>query len=471
MAELDTIVRNGSVIVEQNDEPQPVDIGISGGRIARLESRISEGATEEIDAEGCLVVPGAVDAHFHLGIYRDLALDAWSETRAAAAGGVTSIISYFRTGAHYLGRSGSYQEIFPAALAAVEGQAHVDYGFHLAPMTQTHLSELDWLVNQMGVTSFKFFWSYVGLGVDPESESYDGAFAYALMERIAEVNAARENKTRVSLSVHCEDADLVRLFSERATAYEGTPLQRYSQGRPSLAEVVSIQKTAEMAAVTGAPVNLLHLSSADALQALRDARRRFPGHDIRGETAAHYLSLPGHLGNSQHAKVNPPIRGVDDAESLWGGVTDGDIDWLGSDHCCSLAEQKEGTVWEAVPGFGGTSLLYPYLISEGYLGGRLSLGRVVALASANPARAYGCFGAKGRIGIGADADIAIFEPSTSRFHPVHSAQDFEPYDDVTLRVRLRQTLLRGETVAHDGIPIGSATGRYLNRPLRTSGKE
>lgn len=463
---LDTIIRNGSVLVEQESDPRTCDLGLKDGLIVQIEDRISDSAVSEIDAEGCLVVPGAVDPHFHLGIYRAVGDDASTETRAAAAGGVTSILSYFRTGGHYLNRSGSYREIFPAVLGEVEGKAHVDYAFHLVPMTNTHLTEIEWLVRDMGVTSFKFFWSYVGAGVDPESEAYDGAYAFELMERIAAVNTALPDAARVSLSVHCEDADILNVFAKRTEQFDGVPLSRYSQSRPTIAETLSIHRTAHMAAFTGAPINFLHLSSSDAVKALVDVRRAYPDHDFRGETGAHYLTIPERLGDENFAKVNPPIRGTDSAEAIWAAVTDGQIDWFGSDHCCSLAEHKAGEVWDAVPGFGGTSYIYPFLLTEGYLAGRLSLGQVVRLASARAAQSFGIFGKKGRIGIGADADIAIFEQTPSRYTASHSAQDFQPYGGaIDTGVALRRTLLRGQTVAIDGEPVDDPRGEYLHRPL------
>ena len=470
MPRFDTVIRGGHVLIESSTDPVTASIGISDGRVVAIcEDIPASQADEVIDARGKLVLPGAVDSHVHLGIYRSVSEDVESETVSAAVGGTTSVLSYFRTGHHYLDRSGPYREIFPEVLRASAGQAHVDFGYHLAPMTNTHIDEMEWLVTDMGVTSFKFFWSYVGAQMDPESESYDGGFAYRLMERVAELNRRHGHAGRISLSVHCEDAELIALFQGRAESAGPRPLDQYSTSRPALGEALSVHKTALMSAATGAPVNLLHLSSHEAAAALTEARGLRPAADLRGETAAHYLLLSDATGMSAHAKVNPPVRHGADAEALWSAIGDGRIDWIGSDHCCAMAEHKGGTVWDAVPGFGGAALMLPVLMSEGHLKRGLPVGRIVELVSRNPAKAFGCYGAKGRIGLGADADLVIFDRSVQRTvtpELLHSAQDHSPYAGLTVQGWPVRTLLRGHTVALDGQPVGQPVGRYLARPLQ-----
>jgi dihydroorotase-like cyclic amidohydrolase len=146
MARFDTVVKDGLVVIPYVGQLQ-MDIGIRGGRIAALEDQIpTSDAGELIDASGKVVLPGGVDTHFHLGIYRDMAQDTESETTSSVVGGVTSVVSYARTGRHYLNKSGPYKEIFPEILEACAGHARIDYGFHLAPMLSEHISEIPWLV-------------------------------------------------------------------------------------------------------------------------------------------------------------------------------------------------------------------------------------------------------------------------------------------------------------------------------------
>ena len=198
MARFDTVVKNGLVVIPYVGQIN-MDIGIREGRIAALEDRIdTTDADELIDASGKVVLPGGVDTHFHLGIYRDMAQDTESETTSSTVGGVTTVVSYARTGQHYLNKSGPYREIFPEILERVAGHARVDYGFHLAPMLPEHIAEIPWLVSEMGVSSFKYFMFYKGFNLASDSrdaqaytmsEDYDLGHLFEIMEKVAEVQA------------------------------------------------------------------------------------------------------------------------------------------------------------------------------------------------------------------------------------------------------------------------------------------
>src|SRR5437870_10256093 len=154
MARFDLAVLNGTLVVPYVGELR-ADVAARDGRIVQIGDTIDPADAESIvDARGKLVFPGGVDAHFHIGIYRPVAEDAESETRSALVGGVTTVVSYFRTGSHYLNRSGPYREIFPEVLAATDGHAYTDYGYHIAVMTTPQIDEVDWLVRDMGVGSF-----------------------------------------------------------------------------------------------------------------------------------------------------------------------------------------------------------------------------------------------------------------------------------------------------------------------------
>src|ERR1051325_2526324 len=169
MTRYDTVVTGGTLVVPFVGAI-PGDVAIKDGRIAAISDSFGPGdATDAIDARGKLVFPGAVDSHYHLGIYRDIAEDTESETTSSLVGGVTTVVSYFRTGSHYWNKSGPYKEIFPEVLQRVEGHAKTDYAFHLAPMTSEHVREIPWLVEEMGVTSFKYCMFYKGFNLSADS--------------------------------------------------------------------------------------------------------------------------------------------------------------------------------------------------------------------------------------------------------------------------------------------------------------
>jgi len=466
----DLLIRGGQVLLGRRGTAA-VDVAIQDGRIAALGQDLGD-AREVIDAGGRPVLPGAVDAHCHLGIYRSLAEDAESETLSSLRGGVTTVISYFRTGSHYLNRTGAYEQVFPEVLETIAGRAHTDYAFHLAPMTADQVGEIPTLVDAYGINSFKYYMFYKGLDLsgvgdasqERMSENYDLGHLYAIMEALADV-AARPDPRRRSLSIHAEQPELIRLFMERVrTAGELSGLEAYSAARPTLTERVAIAEAGTLATATGCPINLLHLSSAEALDAGIELRRARPQLDVRLETTAHHLALSYESYDDQRGKVNPPIRSEADREALWEGLLAGHIDWVVSDHACCSESLKEGDMWAAQPGFGGSAILYPYLLTEGARRG-LPLWRVAELLATNPARAFGLTPRKGQIAVGADADLVIVDVDTVRTvtpELLLSAQEYTPFAGMKLTGWPATTLLRGEVVLRDGAPVTGPTGRYVN---------
>lgn len=481
MARYDTVVLNGRIVMPGvSSDPVPAAIGVRGGRIAAIADDLSSADAEEVvDADGLVVFPGGVDCHFHLGIYRPLELDASSETESSLVGGVTSVVSYFRTGSHYLNKTGSYREILPEVLQMTSGRAHTDYAYHLAPMTTPQLDEIDWLVGEAGIYSFKYYMFYKGLNLAASStdaaaytmsDSYDFGHLYAMMEKVAEADRRYGDRGRVSLSLHCENAELIKLFIERVRDAGMPPLEAYSKARPPLTERLSIHEAGVLASAAAVRINLLHLSSAEAIEAVNQVRGLYPNMDIRAETTLHHLCLTYDMleGKGLGGKVNPPIRERTDVEALWDAVLDGRIQWVASDHACCLEELKQDELWPAQPGFGGTALLYPVLISEGYHKRGLPLDRIAEIASVNPARAYALHPVKGTIAVGADADLTLIDLEREEVvtaELLHSAQDHTPFQGVTVKGWPAVTMLRGRVVYRDGDVAEPPSGSFLARPL------
>jgi dihydropyrimidinase/allantoinase len=477
MAQYDLLVKNGTLVLPRMGETR-ADLAVKNGKVAAIGDEIDSSAADEvIDASGRLVMPGAVDAHYHLGIYRDLALDAYEETRSSLVGGATTVVSYFRTGAHYLNKTGPYAEILPEVQQAVAGRTWTDYGFHLAPMTVDQIDEIPMLVKEHGVTSFKYYMFYKGFDLASNSrdsraftmgDEYDLGHLLLIMEKISEVQAEHPH-LRLSLSLHCEQSELMRVFIDKVRA-AGDPqnLKAYNDGRPPLTERVAIGEATTIASHVGTNINLLHLSSADAVAAAVQARDAYPWIDMRFETTLHHLCLDyetldakGGLGG----KVNPPIRTKADNEELWRRVANGDVSWIASDHACCMEELKGDQIWPASPGFGGTALLYPVLISEGYNKRKLPLGRIAELASANPAAAYNLPG-KGNLMAGFDADFTIIDPEleqTVTTELCQSGQDHCPFEGVPLQGWPVLTAVGGEVKFRDGETVGEPGGKYVAR--------
>ncbi len=498
MPSFDRVIKNIRVVrPNRGQDPGPAkppgqgqdalcDVAISAGRIAQIAPSIAaESAREVTDGKGLLAFPGLVDAHMHVGIYQPLPDDAGPESRAAASGGVTTSLNYMRTGQYYLNRGGPYREFFPEVLAQSAGRFHVDYAYHLAPLSGEHISEMEFLVREHGVTSFKIFMFYGGHGLHGrsdkqneflmigEDERYDIAhFEFIMRELGRIIDQVPGAKDTVSLSLHCELADILTAYT-KLVEKEGklTGLHAYSASRPPHSEGLAIFIAAYLANETNCPkINLLHLSSRKAIEAALTMREVFPHIDFKREVTVGHLLLDVDSPAAGHAKVNPPIRPREDVERLWQAVLAGDVDWIVSDHACCSAEKKldpdnPDNIFVAKSGFGGTEYLLSGVFSEGQKRG-MPLGQMADLLSWNPAQRFGLF-SKGDIEVGYDADIVLLDPQQSfvvRAADSPSNQGYTPFEGQELTGKVKTTFLRGEIVYDNDTVVGPPRGRFLERP-------
>jgi allantoinase len=484
--EFDLLIKNVRVVRPQGNAVHEADIAISKQRIALVAPGIDVQRAKAVhDGQGQLAFPGVVDAHMHSGIYSPLEEDAVSESKAAAMGGVTSSLNYFRTGQYYLNRGGPYKKFFPDVLKTAKGRFHVDYGFHLAPMNTEHINELPMLIEKFGVASFKIFMFYGSHGLHGasnaqrdflmigENERYDVAHFEFVMRGLQKAREQMpERASQISLSLHCETAEIMTAYTkivEKNKSMKG--LAAYHAARPPHSEGLAVFTAAYLAHETALPnINLLHLSSKKAVQAALMMADVFPHIDFRREVTIGHLMLDITSPAAELAKVNPPIRPREDVEFLWEALLAGELDWVVSDHACCRHEMKIpkryfGNIWMAKSGFGGTEYLLPALVSEGSKRG-MSYNHMARVTSWAPAQRYG-LNKKGDIAPGFDADIALVDPArtwTIRAKESPSTQGYTPFEGLELSARVESTYLRGSKIYGGGEVIGKPQGQYLHRP-------
>ena len=482
----DLIIKNVRVVRPKKTSIDRFDIAIKDGRIEGLAPDFSADQAEQIfDGKNYLAFPGCVDSHMHIGIYSPLGEDAISESKAAAMGGVTSSLNYIRTGHYYLNRGGPYRDFMPEVFKQGKGRFWVDYGYHVAPIEAAHIDEMEDLLIDYGIPSFKIFMFYGGYGLHGRSSSqneflmigpddrYDIAhFEFIMRSAQRLMEKFPEKSPYISVSLHCELAEILDAYTkivEREGRLDG--LAAYSAARPPHSEGLAIWIASYLANETNClNINLLHLSSRKAIDAALIMQQVFPHVAFRREVTVGHLLLDTNCACAVHAKVNPPIRPRADVEALWQAVLDRKIDWIVSDHACCSAEQKWSkddptNIWLAKSGFGGTEYLLSGVLSEGSKRG-MSYNHMAELLSWKPAQRFGLL-SKGDIAPGYDADIVLVDPAATfvvRAAESESYQGYTPFEGMELTGRVESTFLRGSLIYDAGRILGPARGEYLQRP-------
>lgn len=432
-----------------------VDILVSDGRIAALcDPAMPAGAAEVVQLDGLAVLPGAIDAHVHLGqditVPKDPA-DVTRETAAAAAGGVSTLLAYLMT-------PQPYTEVFDDVVTLMQAHAAVDFGLHFCVVTRDQLAEVPRYTSELGVSSFKFFMNFRGdEGRYLNLPGNDDGFLYDLFRATASSGAM--------VNPHAENIEVVWRIRESEVPAGLSPLETWNHLRPPFVEAEAEARAAYLASVTGASMYAVHVTSGEALRRLAERRRDYP--NLFVETCPHYLTHDVRSPLGTLAKVNPPLRTEADREALWQAVADGTVDVVGSDHVPRHRSAKEKDIMQASAGFPGLETLLPVLLSEGHVRRGIPLGRIVDVVSANPARLFGLYPRKGVVAVGSDADFAIVDLSAEQTVSAaeqHSAAGYTIYDGLRLGCRVVHTLVRGRFALRAGEVTGHGQGRYLPRP-------
>lgn len=457
---LDTVISGGTVVTA--GDTMRCDVGIRDGRIVALAETLGERA-ETIDATGFYVLPGGVDAHVHIaqpsgdGIV--MADDFETGTRSAALGGTTTILPFCLQE-----RGRTLREALKDYHAKAEGQCHVDVGFHLIisePTEQILGQELPALVKD-GYTSLKVFMTYEDLRLNDR--------------QILDVMAAAK-QTGALVMVHAENYDAIRFLTEQMEASGRTAPKYHATSRPIPVEREATHRAISLAEIADTPLVVVHVSNREAMEQIRWARNR--GLNVIGETCTQYLVLTADdmdgLGMEGAKYVcSPPPRDVASQEACWEGLTTGVFTLFSSDHCPYRYDEtgkltpNGKTSFRWVPnGIPGVGARLPILFSEGVIKGRISLEQFVAVTATNPAKTYGLYPRKGTIAIGADADLALWDPEktmTLSHALIQDGCDYTPYEGMAITGWPVRTMVRGQTVVQDHQLLGGKShGTYLRR--------
>ncbi|MCR5304194.1 MAG: dihydropyrimidinase [Lachnospiraceae bacterium] len=452
-----TLIKDGTIV--RSDRSFKGSVLIDGEKIARIyegDAPDENAFDTVVDASGKLVFPGFIDAHTHFDLHVAGTVtidDFYSGTRAAIAGGTTTIIDF---GTQYHGETlmqglQNWKEMASAGTSC-------DYGIHMTitEWNEEVCRECETMMEE-GVSTFKLYMTY-------DTRVDDDVF-YKVLKRLKEVHGIT--------GVHCENDGLIAaLRDEYASDSRVSKVSSHYLTRPPEAEAEAVNRLLYIAEQADVPVIVVHLTNELALQEIRAARKR--GRKVFAETCPQYLlltddvyELPGFEGAKYVCA--PPIRKRSDVEALWEALKNGEIQTVSTDHCSFTTEQKRlGTEdFRKIPGgVPGVETRVPLIYTEGVSKGRISREDMCRALSENPARLYGLYPQKGVIQEGADADIVILDPDVKRVISAEtqvSKSDYAPFEGYECACAVEKVYLRGTLSAEDGKVVCENRGKFLKR--------
>lgn len=440
------------------------DVLIDGELIECVGRDMECPGAELIDAEGKLLLPGAVDVHTHMDLDVGIARacdDFYTGTAAAACGGTTSIVDHMAFAHDDVSLMHQVEEYHRLA----DGRAAIDYGFHgvLQLMNDDKLSEMKSIAEREGITSWKAYMTYGANMTDDE-------WLFKVLRAA--------NEAGLVIPVHCENDAVVETLKAEFGAAGRLQPRYHPLSRPAGAEAEAASRLLHIAKLAGeAPAYIVHLSAEESLNEVIKARNAGQKH-FGVETCTQYLSLTDDAYQDESeglkAVMSPPLRKRRDVDALWDALGRGGIiDTVATDHCpFTFAVQKQlgrDDFRKCPNGAPGVEERLNVVYSEGVAKGRISLPQMVSCLSAEPARIFGLYPKKGAIIPGADADLVIMDPDAVHVLSVrdmHGACDYSCYEGMELKGRIEKVFSRGRLIAENNRFLGSkGFGRYLKRGI------
>jgi dihydropyrimidinase len=456
-----TLIQNGTIV--NADSTVNADLLIEGAAIKEIRAGIpASSADTVVDARGLLLLPGGIDAHTHLDMPfggSQSADDFLTGTRAAAIGGTTTIVDFA-----IQARGTKMRDALDTWWKKAEGKACIDYGLHMivTDLGDAGLEDMDDLVRE-GVASFKLFMAY------PNVLMVDDATIFKALRQTA--------KNGALICMHAENGSVIDVIVQQALAEGKTAPIYHALTRPTKAEAEAVHRSIAMAEMAGVPVYIVHLSSEDALNQVREARDR--GLPAFAETCPQYLLLSiedvadkGWEGAKY--VFTPPLRERKNQSKLWEGLRRDNLQVVSTDHCpFCFADQKAlgKDDFTKIPNGGpGIENRLQLLHHHGVGKGNFSINRFVELVSTAPARIFGMYPKKGVLAAGSDADVVLWdakEELTISAATHHMRVDYSMFEGFQVRGNARDVYSRGELIVSGGRFIGKpGRGNYLRREAR-----
>jgi len=455
------LIQNGTIV--NADSTTKADLLIDGATINEIRAGIpASSADKVVDASGLLLLPGGIDAHTHLDMPfggTQSADDFLTGTRAAAIGGTTTIVDFA-----IQARGTKMRSALDTWWKKAEGKACIDYGLHMivTDLPDAGLEDMDDMVRE-GVASFKLFMAY------PNVLMVDDATIFKALRQTA--------KNGALICMHAENGSVIDVIVQQALAEGKTAPIYHALTRPTKAEAEAVHRSIAMAEMAGVPIYIVHLSSEDALNQVREARDR--GLPAFAETCPQYLLLAledvADKGwDGAKYVFTPPLRERKNQAKLWEGLRKDNLQVVSTDHCpFCFADQKAlgKDDFTKIPNGGpGIENRLQLLHHHGVSQGHFSINRFVELVSTAPARIFGMYPKKGVLAAGSDADLVLWDPHEE--HTIsaathHMRVDYSMFEGFRVRGNARDVYSRGELIVSGGEFIGMpGRGNYLRRAAR-----
>jgi dihydropyrimidinase len=455
------LIRNGTVV--SADNTLAADVLIEGSAIKEVRPGIPVDPVHDVlDAAGMLLLPGGIDAHTHLDMPfggTTSSDDFETGTRAAAIGGTTTLVDFA-----IQARGTKMRDALDTWWKKAESKACIDYGLHMivTDLPDAGLEDMDDMVRE-GVASFKLFMAY------PNVLMVDDATIFRALKQTS--------KNGALICMHAENGSVIDVIVRQALAEGKTAPIYHALTRPTLAEAEAVHRAIALAEMAGVPIYIVHLSSEDALNQVREARDR--GLPAFAETCPQYLllsidnmNLPGF--ESAKYVFTPPLREKQNLPKLWDGLQSDNLQVVSTDHCPFCFEDQKSLGkddFTKIPNGGpGIENRLQLLHHHGVNAGKITLNRFVEIVSTAPARIFGMYPKKGAIAPGSDADIVVWDPKAEHLISAkthHMRVDYSMFEGFKVVGNARQVFSRGELIVDNGQYVGRVgRGQYLRRSAR-----